>query len=186
MGTFCHHPLTMAAAYATLSHIKAEKDTIYPEVNKKAEYFINTLNKYFEEENVPFHMVNFGTLFRFVIPKKYEIFFYSMITKGIFVWAGRNCFLCTEHTNEEIERIISAVKETICEMKEAGFFPESFTLKAGTGVEDKKVSADGVITKPASLIQHATVCVYGQVSTDACRGQTPWSYLELEFQVVVS
>ncbi len=153
MGTFCHHPLTMAAAYATLSHIKAEKDTIYPEVNKKAEYFINTLNKYFEEENVPFHMVNFGTLFRFVIPKKYEIFFYSMITKGIFVWAGRNCFLCTEHTNEEIERIISAVKETICEMKEAGFFPESFTLKAGTGVEDKKVSADGVITKPASLIQ---------------------------------
>ncbi len=155
MGTFCHHPLTMAAAYATLSHIKAEKDTIYPEVNKKAEYFINTLNKYFEEENVPFRMVNFGTLFRFVIPKKYEIFFYSMITKGIFVWAGRNCFLCTEHTNEEIERIISAVKETICEMKEAGFFPESFTLKTGTGVEDKKVSADGVITKPASLIQQS-------------------------------
>ena len=153
MGTFCHHPLTMAAAHATLSHIKAEKDIIYPEVNKKAEYLINTLNTYFEEENVPFHMVNFGTLFRFVIPKDYEIFFYSMITKGIFVWAGRNCFLCTEHTNGEIERIISAVKETIREMKEAGFFSESSTLKTDASVEDRKVSANGVITKPTSLIQ---------------------------------
>ena len=153
MGTFCHHPLTMAASYATLSHIKAEKDNIYPEINKKAEYFIKTLNTFFEEEKVPFHMVNFGTLFRFVIPKEYEVFFYSMITKGIFVWAGRNCFLCTEHTNEEIDRIISAVKETTHEMKAAGFFSESSTLKTYTGVEDRCASADGVITKPASLIQ---------------------------------
>ena len=119
----------------------------------KAEYVINTLNTFFEEEKVPFHMVNFGTLFRFVIPKEYEVFFYSMITKGIFVWAGRNCFLCTEHTNEEIERIISAVKETIREMKEAGFFPESSTSIIDAGVEDKKGVIGGVITKPASLIQ---------------------------------
>ena len=41
-------------------------------MNKKAEYFINTLNTFFEEEKVPFHMVNFGTLFRFVIPEEYD------------------------------------------------------------------------------------------------------------------
>ncbi len=152
-GTFCHHPLTIAAAYATLSHIKAEKDTIYPEVNKKADYMVNTLNKFFEKEKVPFHMVNFGTLFRFMIGKEYEIFYYSLLEKGIFVWEGRNCFISTEHTYDDIERIISAVKETIREMKEAGFFPESSTLKTDVGVEDKNVSAERVITKPASLIQ---------------------------------
>ncbi|MBQ9894376.1 MAG: amino acid adenylation domain-containing protein [Ruminococcus sp.] len=152
-GTFCHHPLTIAAAYATLSHIKAEKDTLYPEVNKKADYMVNTLNKFFEEEKVPFHMVNFGTLFRFMMGKEYEIFYYSLLEKGIFVWEGRNCFISTEHTYDDIERIISAVKETVHEMKEAGFFPESSALKTDAGVEDKNTLADGVITKPASLIQ---------------------------------
>ena len=152
-GTFCHHPLTMAAAYATLSHIKAGRDTIYSEANKKADYMVNTLNKFFEEEHIPFHMVNFGTLFRFMIGKEYEVFYYSLLEKGVFVWEGRNCFISTEHSYEDIEYIISKVKETVYEMKDADFFPEPSTLVTNASVEDKHVSADGIVTKPASLIQ---------------------------------
>ncbi|PJI09448.1 MULTISPECIES: hybrid non-ribosomal peptide synthetase/type I polyketide synthase [Clostridium] len=121
-GTFCHHPLAMAAAHATLKYIKENKDTMYKKLNEKTNNFVVRINKYFEEEDVPIRVVNFGSLFRFVLKGDFEIFFYGLLEKGIYIWEGRNCFFSTEHSNEDIEKFISAIKLTIDEMREAGYF----------------------------------------------------------------
>lgn len=121
-GTFCHHPLAMAAAHAVLQFIKANKEQIYDGLNQKTTAIVAELNEFFDLEKVPVHINHFSSLFRFNVNLEKEIFYYGLLEKGIYVWEGRNCFLSTEHSSEDIRYIINAVKKTIHEMKDAGFF----------------------------------------------------------------
>lgn len=66
-------------------------------------------------------MVNFGSLFRFVLQGDLELFFYLLIYKGIYVWEGRNCFFSTAHTEDDIRRIADIIKESVQEMRKYGF-----------------------------------------------------------------
>lgn len=47
-----------------------------------------------------------------------------MLDKGIYIWEGRNCFLSTAHTLEDIERIVQAIKESVNELRKGGFLPD--------------------------------------------------------------
>lgn len=121
-GTFCHHPMAMAATNAVLEYIKENKHTIYQTLNLKTTEFVNELNQFFEREHVDIRINQFGSLFRFTVNLEKEIFYYGLLEKGIYIWEGRNCFLSTEHSKEDIEYVIEAVKKTVYEMKEANFF----------------------------------------------------------------
>src|SRR5690625_806451 len=121
-GTFSHHPMAMAAAAATLTHIKKNKDHMYTELNGKTDRFAEHINAYFEKNHIPMKVVHFGSLFRFVFQGDFEIFFYGLLEKGIYIWEGRNCFFSTEHTEEDIDAIILAIKRTVEEMRQAGYF----------------------------------------------------------------
>lgn len=122
-GTFCHHPLTMAAAKAVLTKIYETDDAFYDELNRKTAYLADTLNAYFMENKIPIEVTYCGSLFRFVLKGNLELFYYVMIMKNIYIWEGRNCFLSAAHTMEDIEKIIQTVKET-CEMI-SPFFPRT-------------------------------------------------------------
>ncbi len=121
-GTFCHHPMTMAATNSVLQYIKENKNNIYDALNQKTTEFVNELNQFFDSEKVGVHINQFGSLFRFNVNLEKEIFYYGLLEKGIYIWEGRNCFLSTEHSKEDVDYVIDAVKKTIYEMKEAGFF----------------------------------------------------------------
>lgn len=122
-GTFCTHPITMKTANRVLRYLKEAGEQFYSHLNAKTTYLVQELNTYFKESNVPIQMVNFGSLFRFVSFSDLELFFYHLNYKGIYIWEGRNCFLSAAHTEEDLEVIIQAVKETIEELAEVGFFP---------------------------------------------------------------
>lgn len=124
-GTFCHHPMAMAAANAVLDYILEHKDSMYKNLNHKADVFADKLNTFFQAENVPFTVIHFGSLFRFTVAREYEVFYYGLLEKGIYIWEGRNCFLSTAHSDEDIEKIINSVELTVKEMKDAGYFGKS-------------------------------------------------------------
>ncbi|WP_026906947.1 hybrid non-ribosomal peptide synthetase/type I polyketide synthase [Paucisalibacillus globulus] len=121
-GTFSHHPMAMAAATATLNHIKENQNHLYTTLNEKTDRFVTRINTYFQQNEIPMKVVHFGSLFRFVFQGDFEIFFYGLLEKGIYVWEGRNCFISTEHSEKDIESIISAIIRTVEEMREAGYF----------------------------------------------------------------
>lgn len=118
-GTFCHHPLAMAASYAVLERLA--ENHIQEALNEKTGRFAREMNQFFLEENVPIQIVHFGSLFRFVLQGDLELFYYILVHKGIYIWEGRNCFFSTEHTDEDIRKLISIIKEAIGEMKAHGF-----------------------------------------------------------------
>ncbi len=144
-GTFNKNPLSMAAARAVLQHLKSQGTALQENLNQRTSKLITTLNAYFETENLPIRMVNFGSIFRFVLsgnvsylfqPIELEIMFYNLIQKGVYIWEGRTCFLSTSHTDEDIDYIISAVKDCISEMRQGGFFQNNKQQNYHTEVKE--------------------------------------------------
>ncbi|RPI72703.1 MAG: aminotransferase class III-fold pyridoxal phosphate-dependent enzyme, partial [Desulfobacteraceae bacterium] len=166
-GTFCQHPLAMAAGLATMKHLKAQGPGLQQELNRRTEWFAKTLNDYFNADQIPIKVVYFGSLFRFVFYRDGELLFYHLITKGIYVWEWRNCFISTAHTDQDLQFIITAIKESIADLREAGFL-QSIVKKASsqsvapavidprqadTGAQGTKTSPDGPVRFPMTEAQ---------------------------------
>ncbi|MDU0153719.1 non-ribosomal peptide synthetase/type I polyketide synthase [Bacillus cabrialesii] len=123
-GTFNTHPLTMRMSLAVLRHLQTEGEHLYEQLNQKTASLVDQLNRYFEQSQVPIRMVQFGSLFRFVSSLDNDLFFYHLNYKGVYVWEGRNCFLSTAHSADDIEHIIQAVKDTVKDLRRGGFIPK--------------------------------------------------------------
>jgi|GEM_PF-441789 len=129
-GTFCRHPLSLAAAHAVLSFMKERGPALQEKVNQKAEYLENQLNQYFMEDNVPIRLKRFGSLFRFesfgaydltVDPIEMNLFYYLLIHNGVYTWERRVFCLSTAHTFQDMDFVIRAVKEAIIQLRNGGF-----------------------------------------------------------------
>ncbi|MFB7120700.1 aminotransferase class III-fold pyridoxal phosphate-dependent enzyme [Bacillus tropicus] len=133
-GTFCAHPVTMAASKALLSYIKENKETLYLELNHRATELASEINAYFKTYNVPIEIEQCASMFTFK-PKKDVVFlrilFYKLIEKGIYLWEGATCFVSTAHTDEDIDIFINTVKEAAYELASTGLFSVNpFTLES--------------------------------------------------------
>ncbi|MBF0518245.1 MAG: amino acid adenylation domain-containing protein, partial [Nitrospirae bacterium] len=133
-GTFNHHPLAMAGAKAVLQHLKNTGPTLQSELNQRTDNLSKRMNEYLAKEGVTtIHMVNFASLFRFVLKGDDELLNYHLLDRGIYVWEGRACFLSTAHSDDDIKFFEDAVRDSIEEMKEGGFLqPDSVKHKAHT------------------------------------------------------
>jgi acyl transferase domain-containing protein len=123
-GTFCKPPLALAAARAVLLHLKQHSPALQQQLNQRTAQLAETLNTYFQQEAVPIQVAHFGSLFRFIFSDNLDLFFYHLIDKGIYVWEGRTCFLSTAHTDEDIQRIIQVVQDSVQALRTGGFLPE--------------------------------------------------------------
>ncbi|XHF15017.1 amino acid adenylation domain-containing protein [Archangium gephyra] len=122
-GTFCHHPAAMAAAMAVLQRLREEGPVLQEQLNHRTAALVDALNDYCTRRGAPVRLVHFGSLFRFQVKGDWELLYYRLLCKGLYVWEGRNCFLSTAHTDEDVRLIRSAVEESIEEMMAAGFGP---------------------------------------------------------------
>jgi glutamate-1-semialdehyde aminotransferase/acyl carrier protein len=123
-GTFTKHPLTMAAAVATLEKIRAEGDSLYPQLHARTERLAQASNAVFERMGVPVRVECFGSLFRYVSRKNIDLFFSHLMMEGVFVWEGRNCFLSTAHTDADVDAIVKATEAAVTALQSGGFLDE--------------------------------------------------------------
>lgn len=136
-GTFCKHPLAMVAAQAVLQHLKIQGFTLQQQLNQRTSQFVKTLNTFFAENEIPIEMVNFGSVFA---PASSEtstllrtspssigtaLLVYHLIDRGILLYLNGSGFLSTAHTNEDINYLIQAVKDSVKELQAGGLFPSS-------------------------------------------------------------
>ena len=136
-GTFFKHPLAMAVAWAVLNHLKKSGSKLQEELTTKNTKLAETLNSYLEQEQTPIRVINFGSLFQFTAQKHCKfinLFYYHLLEKGVYVWEGRNRFLSTAHTDEDIEQVIRVVKESVVEMQMGGFFPSPTNTRSNEDI----------------------------------------------------
>jgi len=123
-GTFCKHPLTLAAARALLKEIKKHGMGLYDTLNRRTTALVQELNTFFTANEAPIKVGHFGSLFYFSFTGNMDLFFYHLAEKGVYTWEGRTCFLSAAHTEADIDFIIQAVKSSIHDMQEGGFLPK--------------------------------------------------------------
>lgn len=119
-GTFCKHPLTLAASKAVLLHMKMMGPGLQRKLNQRTSELVRRLNELFAAEQVAIRVVHYGSLFRFSFTGNMDIFFYHLLNRGVYIWEGRTCFLSTVHTDDDLERLVGAVREAVIELKETG------------------------------------------------------------------
>ncbi len=133
-GTFCKHPLAMSAARAVLKYLKIQGESLQNQLNQRTSEFVTALNVCFEKEELPIRMANFGSLFGLAseesstseessaTSQSMDLLRYYLLSKGVYLLRAGG-YLSTAHTNEDISYVIGAVKESIGELREAGFLP---------------------------------------------------------------
>lgn len=71
---------------------------------------------------------SFGSLWKIKFKEELpygELLFTLMREKGIHIWDLFPCFLTAAHTTDDVNKIISAFRESVDELIEAGFFPSN-------------------------------------------------------------
>lgn len=133
-GTFCKHPLAIAAAKAVLEHLKTQGATLQQKLNQQTLQFIETLNTYFEKEQLPIQMAHFGSVFGSAFSTSdeamedskpsivFDLLYYHLLDRGIML-RGQGGFLSTAHTDEDIRRVIWAVQDSVEELRKVGLLP---------------------------------------------------------------
>ena len=123
-GTFCQHPLAMAAARTVLQELKRQGPGLQEELNATTARFAAGLNDLFTSEKVPLRASYAHSLFRFNVSAGADLLFFHLVDKGVYVWEWRNCFLSTAHTEEDLDLVTRAVEESVHELRKGGFLPE--------------------------------------------------------------
>ncbi len=168
-GTYFKHPLVMAAAWAALNHIKERKESLQEELALRTSRTVEALNDYLQQEQLPIEVVHYGSLFRFQYSRdlKYmDLFFYHMLEKGIYICETHNCLLSTAHTDDDMAQVITAVKQSLSEMREGGFLPfpgDNDAGKAGPSAPHK-VKASGDLSTSSSAPGNGAKGVVSQTS----------------------
>lgn len=141
-GTFSKHPLTMAASIAVLEHIKSVGRPLYDALNDNTRQLVERLNKVFEEERVDILAECFSSLFRFSSMGNIDLFFYHLMDEGIYIWEGRNCFVSTAHTSQDLNRLVAAVRKICRELVPLGLLPLREATVAETAVTAARQLSD--------------------------------------------
>jgi amino acid adenylation domain-containing protein/non-ribosomal peptide synthase protein (TIGR01720 family) len=152
-GTFNHHPLAMAAAEAVLDRLITAGPGLQEDLNRSTAQLARRLNSIFEGVEVPIRMVHFGSLFRLDLAGEHELLNYHLINRGVYIWEGRNCFISTAHTDEDLDYLVDAVEQSISDMVAGGIFPAR--AKSQEAASERGESGTGEPAQyPLSSAQH--------------------------------
>ncbi|MFT3925000.1 MAG: aminotransferase class III-fold pyridoxal phosphate-dependent enzyme [Myxococcales bacterium] len=124
-GTFVRHPLTLAAAKASLEYLKKEGPELQRTVNARATHLATSMNAFAKQAGVPLEFGHFTSMMKghYSIEQTFgDLLFAHMRMRGVHIYDGRPVFLTTAHSDEDVAFVIDAFKEAIHEVQRGGFF----------------------------------------------------------------
>jgi glutamate-1-semialdehyde aminotransferase len=134
-GTFNANPLTMAAGLATLDVVESTKDTLYAELERKADGLAARVNRFAEQRQIAVRMMNAGSMLhlgfekalannawdrRAPTPEQTDDFFLHMLAQGVLMPASRMTLISAAHSDAQIETVGDAIVRTLDAMREDG------------------------------------------------------------------
>jgi glutamate-1-semialdehyde aminotransferase len=127
-GTFCKHPLSLAAAGAMLTHLKTQGSTLQTQLNQRTAQLVETLNLEMTHQTIPVRFTAFGSFFAIALSQStipdlaLSLLSYHLLDRGIHLRQGdRGGFLSTAHTEADVDRIQQAWISSILTLKTEGF-----------------------------------------------------------------
>jgi amino acid adenylation domain-containing protein len=195
-GTFVRHPLALAAAKAVLLHLKEKGPELQKTLTARTARLADQLRAIIEEFQAPYHLSQFSSLMQLTFPseQKYAALLHYMLReRGIHMWDNRAFVLTTAHSEADLTKLLTAFRESLQAMVEAGFLPppSSGAKKSSTGkthtsdtsgkereIVPVAVGADGVDQFPLTEAQKE-IWLAAQMGGEAALGYN--ESLKLEF-----
>ena len=125
-GTFVRHPLALAAAKASLLHMKEQGGKLQEQLNLSTAAMADELTAFCREVGAPIEIRHFGSLWRVSWQEDHplqDLLFAMMRSRGVHILDNFPCFMTTAHTPQDIAKIKQAFKESVAELQQAEFLP---------------------------------------------------------------
>ena len=184
-GTFVRHPLAMAACWAVLNHLKTAGPDLQNELSDKTAELVRKLNALFEQGAVPARIENFRSLFYFGFPateRHASLLYYHLRQHGIHIQEGFPCFLTTAHSEQDLEQVVNAFRDSIVEMQEGGFLPAP---PVEPGVQEAPLTEAQMEVRLSAQLGDEESCSFNEGFTVSLRGPLDRAALEDVLQTVV-
>lgn len=127
-GTFVRHPLALAAAKASLEHLKHQGPALQESLNARTAAMAEQLNGYCREVGAPIEIRFFSSLWRVSWLEDHplqDLLFAMMRSRGIHILDNFPCFMTTAHGDTEVAQVVNALKESVAELQESDFLPRN-------------------------------------------------------------
>jgi glutamate-1-semialdehyde aminotransferase len=118
-GTFVRHPVALAAAKAVLQRIKEGGASLYSELEQKTSAMTADAKTFISEMQCGVTFESFASLFYVSVPAAAHwghMLFMLMTLEGIHIQQYRPNFLTTEHSEEDVARILKAFKKSLAQL----------------------------------------------------------------------
>ena len=119
-GTFCKHPLSLAASHAVLHRLVDAGPLLQEQLNRRTQELVVRLNAMTAQEKIPIQFSCFGSFFSISLrnseigPEQISWLSYRLLYEGVHLRGGdRGGFLTTAHSNEDIEKIYNAFQVAV-------------------------------------------------------------------------
>jgi amino acid adenylation domain-containing protein len=125
-GTFVRHPLTLAAAKATLTYLKEQGPGLQRRVNAMTDKFIARINAEWDRRGCELHAENFGSLFKVKGTDDLPfgtLVYHALRQRGVHIWDARPCFITAAHTEADVDTLVRAFTEAVDDLQAVGLLP---------------------------------------------------------------
>ena len=125
-GTFVRHPLALAAAKASLDHLKRSGPELQNKLNASTAAMAAELSAFCREVGAPLEIKHFASLWRVSWHEDHplqDLLFAMMRSRGVHILDNFPCFLTTAHSAADIALVVTAFKESVHELQESEFLP---------------------------------------------------------------
>ncbi len=129
-GTFCKHPLMLAAMHAILQQYRKKGADLIGQLSDKTADLANRLNTIFSDLEAPVRLAHLGPLIQFeygdtsfqdIPPLEMELFYKLLTEKGVYLSEKRIFSLSSAHTEADFEVVGQAARAAIEELRKGGF-----------------------------------------------------------------
>jgi len=135
-GTFSGNPLTMAAGIAAVRHMRDHGHKIYPALKRRSRRMADAINDYCRENQIGVQLLSAGSIFylhfqREPIETSRDMananrdaereFYLHLINHGVIVPGIHLFFLSDAHSDEDVDSIIDAFKQSFDDVRADGF-----------------------------------------------------------------
>ncbi|MCP4752942.1 MAG: aspartate aminotransferase family protein [Proteobacteria bacterium] len=134
-GTFSGNPLTMTAGAAVLEYLKGHPE-VYPSLAERSDRLADEINGFLKAEDMEAQLMNAQSIFSFQFTRKtvdsaWDLhnlkkkfppnLFYAILHKNGVTIPGLHLFFTTvAHTDDDIDRVVAAMKKSFLELREYG------------------------------------------------------------------
>jgi amino acid adenylation domain-containing protein len=123
-GTFVRHPLALASAHASLTHIRQNSPQLQDGLAAKTNWLASAMNTICTSRHLPFFIAHFGSLWKIKFNQEApysELMFTLMREKGIHIWDGFPCFMTEAHTDADLQAVLTAFTDSVNALLSVGF-----------------------------------------------------------------